>query len=666
MPHFFISYRTNDLLGRSLAHMVFRELKRRFGEESVFFAIDSKSPGLSFPKKVEQALRITDAVLVIIGPDWLRLLNERQEDARDWVRYEIAESLRRPSLPVVPVCAAGVEMPRPDQLPEDVSDLGLRDSVTLDPFQDFDSHLTRLLGNLERILARVEGERQELRLAREKLTALLKWRAGELERTAAHAKGESPAVQGAAFANPPQQPAERKVQEQALAERRAVKGVETSIPELAAGSTPSSPPPRRLRSGNAPLLSALKILAGLALIVSLGIFGYRQMFPPKPPAPAAQPTGNNSLPAAQSSTDASNSSPQGGMPGNGQPEPGANPPDPSANNQDGEVSKKQRAQLAAQLPLLRTLRERQEIGAHLLASVSADVPPDLWLDTLDFDEKSVQLTGGALTEQSIRSYGESLTQSSRFTEGRLTTAKSDLWTSYTIPLDCRPNYYGTPDTDLYSSLWKDTPPDDLERELRNLIDGKEVFFQQPRKPAQKGLFELISLSTRLDNISYTSLVLSLDRMARSPRLIGLQQLKIHVTNPSDRTLTVDLALEVPVLKRGVQISTGTGQSEEGRSSETSSIVDPFRSVARPSEASSLSLDGFKKQLIDINNKIFPGHYSAVVNINGYEMAFDPGDHLVDAEIIAVRPDAVTLKRYFSKTPVSPRETETVVVPRPKN
>jgi hypothetical protein len=101
-------------------------------------------------------------VLVIIGPSWLQLLNERLEDPRDWVRYEIAESLKRRWLPVVPVCRAGVEMPRPHQLPEELRDLGWRDGVILDPFQDFDSHLTRLLGDVERVIEAMRKEKEEL------------------------------------------------------------------------------------------------------------------------------------------------------------------------------------------------------------------------------------------------------------------------------------------------------------------------------------------------------------------------------------------------------------------------------------------------------------------------------------------------------------------------
>lgn len=161
MPNFFISYRRSDQEGQYLAHMMFRELRRRYGDESAFLDVDSRSPGLSFPAKVEQALKVTDVVLVIIGPEWLRQLSERLGDSRDWVRYEIAESLKRSGMPVVPVCRSGVEMPRPHQLPEDLKDLGWRDGVTLDPFQDFDAQMARLLSDLETVLERLRREKED-------------------------------------------------------------------------------------------------------------------------------------------------------------------------------------------------------------------------------------------------------------------------------------------------------------------------------------------------------------------------------------------------------------------------------------------------------------------------------------------------------------------------
>ena len=66
--------------------MIFRELRIRYGEQSVFLDVDSRSPELSFPMKVDSALNRRDAVFVIIGPAWMKLLNEHLEDSRDWVR----------------------------------------------------------------------------------------------------------------------------------------------------------------------------------------------------------------------------------------------------------------------------------------------------------------------------------------------------------------------------------------------------------------------------------------------------------------------------------------------------------------------------------------------------------------------------------------------------
>lgn len=173
MPHFFISYRRLDQEGRYLAHMVFRELRNRYGEHSVFLDVDSLSPGLSFPVKVGRALDRTDVVLVIIGPAWLRLLNERSADSTDWVRYEVAQGLARPSLPVVPVCCPGVQVPRIDELPDDLKDLGWRDGITLDPFQDFDSHLHRFLVNVERVLEELREEKESLHSLRAQLAMLI-------------------------------------------------------------------------------------------------------------------------------------------------------------------------------------------------------------------------------------------------------------------------------------------------------------------------------------------------------------------------------------------------------------------------------------------------------------------------------------------------------------
>ena len=187
MPHFFISYRRSDQEGQYLAHMISRELRRRYGPASVFLDVASRSPGLSFSAKVDLALKDTDVVLVIIGPSWLQRLNERAGDLRDWVRYEISESLKRDSLPVVPICRAGVAMPSSDELPEELRALCLNGVVTLDPFEEVEAQLVRLLSGLENRVETLRGK--ELMAARVKLIALLRWRARQLELAAWRSAG---------------------------------------------------------------------------------------------------------------------------------------------------------------------------------------------------------------------------------------------------------------------------------------------------------------------------------------------------------------------------------------------------------------------------------------------------------------------------------------------
>jgi hypothetical protein len=70
----------------------------------------------------------------------------------------------------VPVCRAGVEMPRPHELPKELRDLCQRDAVPVDPFQDFEAHLTRLLSDLETM----RRQKEELQAARGELIPLLR------------------------------------------------------------------------------------------------------------------------------------------------------------------------------------------------------------------------------------------------------------------------------------------------------------------------------------------------------------------------------------------------------------------------------------------------------------------------------------------------------------
>ena len=81
----FISYRRSD--SEDAAHRIYDRLRRAFPNGSVFLDVD-KIPAANFPKYIRDSIETADAVLVLIGPDWVidRNGNRRLDDPNDYVR----------------------------------------------------------------------------------------------------------------------------------------------------------------------------------------------------------------------------------------------------------------------------------------------------------------------------------------------------------------------------------------------------------------------------------------------------------------------------------------------------------------------------------------------------------------------------------------------------
>jgi hypothetical protein len=122
-PRVFISYRREDCSVHTT--LLAENLRHRLGAE-VFLDVESIPVGDSFPDFIDRELAASDAVLVLIGDDWLTARNHlgqpRIEDPADWVQLEIRQALERRS-PTIPVLVEGATMPRPDQLPDAISPL---------------------------------------------------------------------------------------------------------------------------------------------------------------------------------------------------------------------------------------------------------------------------------------------------------------------------------------------------------------------------------------------------------------------------------------------------------------------------------------------------------------------------------------------------------------
>lgn len=107
-------------------------------------------PGAAFAQVIEEAVESSDALIAVIGSDWL---SPRLNDPDDWVRLEIAHALAQ-DVRVVPVLVEGAKMPAPSDLPDDLSALTQRHAVDLSE-TGWRAQVAELLDRLE---AAVRGD----------------------------------------------------------------------------------------------------------------------------------------------------------------------------------------------------------------------------------------------------------------------------------------------------------------------------------------------------------------------------------------------------------------------------------------------------------------------------------------------------------------------------
>ncbi len=128
----FISYRRDD--SRHAAGRLYQHLVQTFPRDRLFIDVDAISPGLDFVTEITSKVEICDALLAVIGPDWLKSIdgngNRRIDDPGDFVRLEIETALRR-DIRVIPVLLDDVTMPREQDLPQALKLLARRNAARL-------------------------------------------------------------------------------------------------------------------------------------------------------------------------------------------------------------------------------------------------------------------------------------------------------------------------------------------------------------------------------------------------------------------------------------------------------------------------------------------------------------------------------------------------------
>lgn len=159
MPKLFISYRRAD--NAYAARQIHASLSEHFDNDNVIFDVESIPIGEDFRAFLNEQVSQCDVLLAIIGKEWLKILNERSNDLKDFVRIEIETALSR-DIPVLPVLVDNALMPGETDLPQSIVELASINAITVRADADFSAQIERLITGLESLLEKEKVRKREL------------------------------------------------------------------------------------------------------------------------------------------------------------------------------------------------------------------------------------------------------------------------------------------------------------------------------------------------------------------------------------------------------------------------------------------------------------------------------------------------------------------------
>jgi hypothetical protein len=118
MSKIFISYRRKDT--REDSQKVYDLLIQRFGQDSVFLDLPVIDYGDDYQTRIHDAIAECAVMLVVMGPDWLTLTNEkgvRCLDQPDDIVVTEIRMAKEKGIPIIPLAVRGAAFPIEDQLP---------------------------------------------------------------------------------------------------------------------------------------------------------------------------------------------------------------------------------------------------------------------------------------------------------------------------------------------------------------------------------------------------------------------------------------------------------------------------------------------------------------------------------------------------------------------
>ena len=162
----FINYR-RDKSGH-VAGRLHNSLAPTFGRSKLFMDVDNIPVGRDFEDYLKSQVAACDAMLAVIGPNWLAAKDDtgkrRLDNPDDFIVIEIGTALTR-NIPVVPVLVDGARMPKASELPDSLKLLARRQAIQV-RHTSFSSDAEALVKRLREALGYDSPERRwRLRMA---------------------------------------------------------------------------------------------------------------------------------------------------------------------------------------------------------------------------------------------------------------------------------------------------------------------------------------------------------------------------------------------------------------------------------------------------------------------------------------------------------------------
>ncbi|MBE9156843.1 toll/interleukin-1 receptor domain-containing protein [Nodosilinea sp. LEGE 06152] len=147
----FISYRRTD--SPSESERIYERLSQEFGEDNVYKDVYSIAAGSDYREDIKNALEQCDVLIVVIGKDWLTVLEtgkkmRRLDNPKDWVRLEVETALER-KIVIIPVLVGGADLPQIHELPNNLKKLIYFNSAKIREYQDFKRDMEDLIKSIK-------------------------------------------------------------------------------------------------------------------------------------------------------------------------------------------------------------------------------------------------------------------------------------------------------------------------------------------------------------------------------------------------------------------------------------------------------------------------------------------------------------------------------------